>query len=201
MPGYRLHLESERRSVKVETWVTEGVRGVLHQVFCAGDFIVLFSTAYIVYLQEMSPELLGSWQNTAPCERWGTDLGTFLTMAKSICYLSDIAGCLCVTWGLIPSEIPNGRCHCREHSVCCVLQQLGRSRALQCSPEMGHGGCCAVGYGQEPEREIYRLDFEPKLWFDLNFYPSKICSWKKLHLFLLLSHQVIWQYMKACRFL
>lgn len=43
-------------------------------------------SVYIVYFQEMSPELFSSWQNTAPCECWGTDLGTFYTTTKSICY-------------------------------------------------------------------------------------------------------------------
>lgn len=185
VPGYRLHLESEKRSVKVETWVTGGVWGVLHHVFCAGDFIVLFALPriYTAYFQEMSPELLGSWQNTAPCECWGHLPGSSLPpqdqpwhlpsndqvhlLPKKYCWLF-------LNVLRAPSEIPNGRYDCREHSVCCVLQQLRRSRALRGSPGADHGGCCAVGMGRSQREENLQAGF-----FFLNFCPPKICSLKK----------------------
>lgn len=73
-----------------------------------------------------------------------------------------------------PTEIPNGRYDCREHSVCCVLQQLRRSRALQGSPGADHGGCCAVGMGRSQREE----NLQAGLFF-FNFCPPKICSLKK----------------------
>lgn len=70
VPGYRLHLESERSSVKVETWVTEGVWGVLHHVLCAGDFIVLFSPAQCLHCIFPGDVTWVAWLMTKHCTLW-----------------------------------------------------------------------------------------------------------------------------------
>ena len=57
------------RSVKVENSVTEGVQGVLCNILCSWDCIVLLYHCLVFALhvsRRITPELLFSWQNIAP---------------------------------------------------------------------------------------------------------------------------------------
>lgn len=164
VPGYKLHLESERSSVKVETWVTEGAWGVLHHVSVLEILLCCLAlpSVYIAYFQEMSPELLGSWQNTAPCECWGhlpapltlqglrpwhlPSNGQVHFLNKKYCWLSLLGLRAASIWNP-KGKVPLQGAFCL---LCSPAAQEKQSPAVL--PRSGPWWVLCCGHGQEPER-------------------------------------------------
>lgn len=183
VPGYRLHLESERRSVEVRLELQE--ESEVSCIMCSVLDILLCCwhcpESALHISRKCHPSCLAHGKTLLPVsaeapawllppslpprhQPWhlpSNDQVHLLPKKYYWLFLNVLRA---------PCEIPNGRYHCREHSVCCVLQQLRRSRALQGSPGADHGGCCAVGMGRSHREEN----------FDLNFCPPKICSLKNI---------------------
>lgn len=166
---------SYRRSPRCPT-----SRALCWRLFCA---VQHYPASTLCISRRCHLSCLAHDKTLRPSSAEGQSLAPSLQRAKSICYLSNIAGCLCLTWGLHPIwhskwKVPLQGSFCL---LCSPTAQEKQSPAVFPRSRPWWVLCC--GHGQEPERGKF-AGWILSLSCDLIsiFTPSQK-SFKKLHLF------------------